>query len=174
MFWEPCRNLPPGVRDVQPDVVTQDGLEIKICVRTYRLFFVSKTEDFLWKISGWEETSKASKRLKERNILRQKWLENSRRGLWLCMVFYHKFSQQGFFHPIHIWASRKSIMVYQKRYRVGHIKSCPNLSSTESVMDHSSMSGRKFPPHWPVNPSLLLARRSCYCVPRLFEYSGST
>ncbi|KAG5641578.1 hypothetical protein DXG03_004691 [Asterophora parasitica] len=74
-------NLPPGVRDTQPNVLTKDGLEIKICVRTYRLFFVSKTEDFLWKISTGEETSTALENLQARSKLRQKWLEDVRKDV---------------------------------------------------------------------------------------------
>ncbi|THH08411.1 hypothetical protein EW145_g2724 [Phellinidium pouzarii] len=31
------------------DFVSQSGLEIKVCVRTYRMFFVSQTEDFLFR-----------------------------------------------------------------------------------------------------------------------------
>ncbi|KAF8067547.1 histone deacetylase complex, SIN3 component [Lyophyllum atratum] len=72
------RNLPPGVRDAQPNVATRDGLEIKICVRTYRLFFVSNTEDFLWKISTREETRKAATHLQAREKLRKKWQESMR------------------------------------------------------------------------------------------------
>ncbi|KAG5651812.1 hypothetical protein H0H81_007335 [Sphagnurus paluster] len=70
------RNLPQSVRDVQPNVITRDGLEIKICVRTYRLFFVSKTEDFLWKLSTREERKKAAEHLRAREALRRKWLES--------------------------------------------------------------------------------------------------
>ncbi|RDB18702.1 Paired amphipathic helix protein pst1 [Hypsizygus marmoreus] len=75
------RNLPPSVRDVQPTVLSQDGLEIKICVRTYRLFFVSKTEDFFWKIPTREETKKALKHLQAREQLRRKWLEGTRKAI---------------------------------------------------------------------------------------------
>ncbi|KAF5380136.1 hypothetical protein D9615_006181 [Tricholomella constricta] len=76
------RNLPPGVRDAQPNVLTRDGLEIKICVRTYRLFFVSKTEDFLWKISTREETRKAAEHLQAREKLRRRWLEDVRKDIF--------------------------------------------------------------------------------------------
>lgn len=86
-FWWTYRNLPLSIRDIQPDVVSQDGLEIKICVRTYRLFFVSKSEDFLWKIPTKEETLKASECLKAREVLRQKWLDNARKELWCCVSF---------------------------------------------------------------------------------------
>ncbi|KIK06012.1 hypothetical protein K443DRAFT_674585 [Laccaria amethystina LaAM-08-1] len=69
------RNIPAAVRDTPPDVSTQDGLEIKVCVRTYRLFYVSRTEDFLWKFRSREEMEKNSQRLKPRNALRRKWIE---------------------------------------------------------------------------------------------------
>jgi len=44
------RNLPPQVSREEPEFITADGLEIKVCVRTYRIFYVSKTEDYLWRI----------------------------------------------------------------------------------------------------------------------------
>ena len=69
-----CRNLPAFVRDVPPDVSSQDGLEIKVCVRTYRLFYVSYTEDFMWKYRSKEEMEKNSHSLSKRNALRRKWL----------------------------------------------------------------------------------------------------
>ncbi|KAG6865545.1 hypothetical protein C0991_001549 [Blastosporella zonata] len=75
------RNLRPAVRDVLPNVVSQDGLEIKVCVRTYRLFFVSNTEDLMWKISAVEETNKAGEHLAKREKLRAKWLEGARKPI---------------------------------------------------------------------------------------------
>lgn len=72
------RNMPPGIKDTQPDVSTKDGLEIKVCVRTYRLFFVSHTEDFLWKYRTKEEVDKHAERLKARNIRRRKWLDDAK------------------------------------------------------------------------------------------------
>ncbi|KAG6893701.1 hypothetical protein C0992_008974 [Termitomyces sp. T32_za158] len=75
------RNLPTAIRELPPNCISQDGLEIKICVRTYRLFFVSKTEDFMWKISTKEETRKAMEHLRKREKLRKKWLEKSNQPL---------------------------------------------------------------------------------------------
>ena len=69
-----CRNLPAFVRDVPPDVSSQDGLEIKVCVRTYRLFYVSHTEDFMWKYRSKEEMEKNFYSLSKRNALRREWL----------------------------------------------------------------------------------------------------
>ncbi|KAJ6607345.1 hypothetical protein B0H10DRAFT_2071870 [Mycena sp. CBHHK59/15] len=70
------KNLPPGVRDAPPNVVTQDGLEIKVCVRTYRLFFVSQSEDYLFKLRTFGDVEVASRCLETKNALRQKWLQN--------------------------------------------------------------------------------------------------
>ncbi|KXN85581.1 Paired amphipathic helix protein pst1 [Leucoagaricus sp. SymC.cos] len=72
------RNIPAKVRDVQPDVVTQDGQEIKVCVRTYRLFFVPEKEDYLWKFRSKAEMEEVAVNLKKRNALRRKWLEKSK------------------------------------------------------------------------------------------------
>lgn len=71
------RNLPAAERNTPPQVVTQDGLEIKVCVRTYRLFFVSKSEDYLWKLRSRDEVQKASEQLERKNALRRKWLEDN-------------------------------------------------------------------------------------------------
>ncbi|KAG0224512.1 Transcriptional regulatory protein sin3 [Actinomortierella wolfii] len=41
------RNLPAQILDEPPqDVTTTSGLEIKICINTYKIFFVNNTEDF--------------------------------------------------------------------------------------------------------------------------------
>jgi len=66
------------VRDTQPDVITQDGQEIKVCVRTYRLFYVSNKEDYLWKFRGKDEMEATAVNLKKRNKLRKRWLEKSK------------------------------------------------------------------------------------------------
>ncbi|KAJ7219971.1 histone deacetylase complex, SIN3 component [Mycena pura] len=69
------KNLPAAVRNASPNIVTQDGLEIKICVRTYRLFYVSASEDYLFKLRTSEDMEAASKQLDKKNALRQKWLK---------------------------------------------------------------------------------------------------
>ncbi|KAJ7598545.1 histone deacetylase complex, SIN3 component [Mycena floridula] len=43
------RNLPSDSAE-KPELLSADGLEIKVCVRTYRIFYVSKTEDYLYNI----------------------------------------------------------------------------------------------------------------------------
>lgn len=77
-FLFETRNLPDAVRDVPPEVSSQDGLEIKVCLRTYRMFYVSRTEDVMWKFRGKEEMEKLSVQLRARNRLRRRWMENEK------------------------------------------------------------------------------------------------
>lgn len=58
-----------------PDILARGGLEIKVCVRTYRLFFVSHTEDFLLRATNKEEREISRKRVNYKNAKRRKWLE---------------------------------------------------------------------------------------------------
>jgi paired amphipathic helix protein Sin3a len=44
------KNIPPSATANTPAVLARSALETKVCVRTYRLFFVPGTEDFLWRI----------------------------------------------------------------------------------------------------------------------------
>ncbi|KAF7375062.1 Histone deacetylase complex, SIN3 component [Mycena sanguinolenta] len=69
------KNLPAAVQNTPPNVLTQDGLEIKICVRTYRLFYVSASEDYLFKLRTFEQVEAASELLKKGNARRQQWLQ---------------------------------------------------------------------------------------------------
>ncbi|KAK0442132.1 histone deacetylase complex, SIN3 component [Armillaria borealis] len=70
------KNLPATI-PTEPNIKTSDGLKIKVCVRTYRLFFVSDSEDYLWKIRQQEDVQKATENLRARNVLRKKWVESS-------------------------------------------------------------------------------------------------
>ncbi|KAF9003386.1 hypothetical protein BDQ17DRAFT_1409203 [Cyathus striatus] len=66
---------PPTLpRETQPDVATQDGLEIKVCLRTYRFFYGSHSEDILWRYRSKEEVDKHSVRLAARNETRRTWV----------------------------------------------------------------------------------------------------
>ncbi|KAF9433156.1 Transcriptional regulatory protein sin3 [Entomortierella beljakovae] len=41
------RNLPSNIpEEPQQDIITHSGLEVKICINTYKIFFVNTTEDF--------------------------------------------------------------------------------------------------------------------------------
>ncbi|KAF7327545.1 HDAC-interact domain-containing protein [Mycena kentingensis (nom. inval.)] len=68
------RNLSAEVQKAPPNVVTADGLEIKICVQTYRLFYVSRSEDYLFKLRSREEAEQLRRRPQRRNASRLKWL----------------------------------------------------------------------------------------------------
>ncbi|KAF8323928.1 hypothetical protein DL93DRAFT_2070048 [Clavulina sp. PMI_390] len=62
-----------------PTYISRAGLQIKICIRTYRLFFVSGTEDFYWRTqtsTSKEEVAKnATDRRVERRATFQRWLD---------------------------------------------------------------------------------------------------
>ena len=57
------------------DFYARGGLEIKVCVRTYRLFYVSRTEDVLWRVQATAERERAAARLVARDAGRMRWLE---------------------------------------------------------------------------------------------------
>ncbi|KAI0371352.1 hypothetical protein BV20DRAFT_965547 [Pilatotrama ljubarskyi] len=58
-----------------PEILARGGLQIKVCVRTYRLFFVSNSEDVMFRLSSAEERADARKLVEKRNEQRRKWLE---------------------------------------------------------------------------------------------------
>jgi hypothetical protein len=57
------------------DFYARGGLEIKVCVRTYRLFYVSRTEDVLWRIPSNAEDERAKAKLALKEAARARWLE---------------------------------------------------------------------------------------------------
>lgn len=60
-----------------PDDVHGEGaLGLRICVRTYRLFYVAGTEDVLWRRVPPEQTEDAARRLTAYIDRRKAWLEN--------------------------------------------------------------------------------------------------
>jgi hypothetical protein len=78
-----CRNVRPSVTATIPDVLAHGWLEIRVCVRTYRLFYVPHTEDFLWHVlSGDEQAGMGERRakLKERQ---RTWAREVEAGRWL-------------------------------------------------------------------------------------------
>ncbi|CAK5268788.1 unnamed protein product [Mycena citricolor] len=64
------RNISTG--PAVPKMLTRDGLEIKICVRTYRLFYGSQTEDWLFKT---DSRGKLSSLVEKKAVRRKLWLE---------------------------------------------------------------------------------------------------
>jgi hypothetical protein len=70
------RSLPPKATvGTGHDFYARGGLEIKVCVRTYRLFYVSRTEDVLWRILSTPEQERAHARLAARNASRVRRLD---------------------------------------------------------------------------------------------------
>ncbi|KAF7312188.1 HDAC-interact domain-containing protein [Mycena indigotica] len=69
------RNLPAAARRPPPNAMTADGLEIKVCVQTYKLFYVAQTEDYLFKPRSREEVEAMSAQVKRKDESREKWLK---------------------------------------------------------------------------------------------------
>jgi paired amphipathic helix protein Sin3a len=62
-------------RPLESACLSRSGLEIKVCVRTYRMFFVSRTEDFLWRDWTSEDREGVSKRSLARTVRSRRWME---------------------------------------------------------------------------------------------------
>ncbi|KAF9998622.1 Transcriptional regulatory protein sin3 [Entomortierella chlamydospora] len=102
------RNLPSNIpEEPQQDIVTHSGLEVKICINTYKIFFVNTTEDFferkgpkvskeklqkgrarrLEKMEAWLKTTLEEQESDEASLVSdfQKWLlegpEDAKQGL---------------------------------------------------------------------------------------------
>lgn len=79
------RNLPSSIPDEPPtNVETRSGLELKICVNTYKIFFVDNTEDYFRHkrfASGSATVAAAHKADSERRQAKfHKWLNSSSNG----------------------------------------------------------------------------------------------
>ena len=59
-----------------PDIFARSGLQIKVCVRTYRLFFVSDSEDVMLRLSTSQERASTRKTAEARDRKRRQWLED--------------------------------------------------------------------------------------------------
>lgn len=79
-WCEYFRNISPTINGSHPKVIARGGLEIKVCVRTYRFFYVSNTEDYMWRLTEQPEVKKAQQKLQARNILRRKWMDDMEAG----------------------------------------------------------------------------------------------
>ncbi|KAG2133334.1 hypothetical protein DEU56DRAFT_739119 [Suillus clintonianus] len=78
------KNVPASATATTPAVLARSALETKVCVRTYRLFFVSGTEDFLWRIPSKEDAVCDGR--ESARVRREQWLEKTRAGEWPCGV----------------------------------------------------------------------------------------
>ncbi|KAJ3865008.1 histone deacetylase complex, SIN3 component [Lentinula novae-zelandiae] len=72
------RNLPGPEHILEPNIVGSDALEIKVCVRTYRLFYVSDTEDYLFGMRRKDDYAAILPSLHRRTQARMAWIERSR------------------------------------------------------------------------------------------------
>ncbi|KIK97291.1 hypothetical protein PAXRUDRAFT_825100 [Paxillus rubicundulus Ve08.2h10] len=76
------RNLPPSVVEVIPDVIAHGSLEIRVCVRTYRLFYVPYTEDYLSRIPTNAEISTIEQRMHQLKERQAVWAKQAVSGEW--------------------------------------------------------------------------------------------
>ncbi|GJE93673.1 histone deacetylase complex, regulatory component SIN3 [Phanerochaete sordida] len=66
------RTLKPCEDD---NIEGDDALAIRVCTRTYRLFYVAGTEDLLWRPRSADEVAEAARRLQAHNTRKRAWLE---------------------------------------------------------------------------------------------------
>ncbi|KAG1890523.1 uncharacterized protein F5891DRAFT_964831 [Suillus fuscotomentosus] len=72
------KNIPPSATASTPAVLARSALETKVCVRTYRLFFVSGTEDFLWRIPSKADLVTCGRE----EARRERWIMKAKAGEW--------------------------------------------------------------------------------------------
>lgn len=65
-----------------PDVLARGALEIRVCVRTYRLFYVPHTEDFLLHVSSKDEKATMRKRKEKLRGRQRAWAKEVGSGEW--------------------------------------------------------------------------------------------
>ncbi|KAK2461043.1 hypothetical protein APHAL10511_006984 [Amanita phalloides] len=73
------RNLPRDVGEIAPSIIVHPGIEIKVCIRTYRLFYVTNSEDYFWR-ERTAEVAWTAEHLEASNKQRRKWIQDSLRG----------------------------------------------------------------------------------------------
>lgn len=70
------RNLPEHIPDEPPqDIITHSGLEVKICINTYKIFFVNSTEDFFKRKGSGQTLEKHNEDRSRRSAKMQAWLK---------------------------------------------------------------------------------------------------
>lgn len=55
-------------------------MEIKVCVKTYRFFYVSNSEEVMARVLDKEEVQTAARKLEAKNKARTKWLQGFEAG----------------------------------------------------------------------------------------------
>jgi paired amphipathic helix protein Sin3a len=72
------RNLPSveGSERILPNVLTRNGLEIKICINSYHVFFVNNTEDSFRRLRPSVPSTKLRQDTLRRQELWNRWLRS--------------------------------------------------------------------------------------------------
>ncbi|KAG0047678.1 Transcriptional regulatory protein sin3 [Gryganskiella cystojenkinii] len=72
------RNLPEHIPDEPPqDIITHSGLEVKICINTYKIFFVDTTEDFFKRKGSGQSREKHNEDRSRRTKKMDAWLKST-------------------------------------------------------------------------------------------------
>ena len=71
------RTKVPSLTGAMPDIVARGGLQIKVCVRTYRLFFVSHSEDIMVRLSSSKDVLAPARLLSRETRSARSGLKNS-------------------------------------------------------------------------------------------------
>ena len=65
-----------------PDVLARGALELRVCVRTYRLFYVPDTEDFLLHVLSEDEKATMAERRAKLGERQRTWAKEVESGKW--------------------------------------------------------------------------------------------
>ncbi|KAH0834669.1 hypothetical protein J3R83DRAFT_10184 [Lanmaoa asiatica] len=76
-------NVRPSVTATTPDVLARGALEIRVCVRTYRLFYVLHSEDFFLHVLSEDENVMMGRRKEKLRERQQVWAREVEVGEWL-------------------------------------------------------------------------------------------
>ncbi|KZP17508.1 hypothetical protein FIBSPDRAFT_911970 [Athelia psychrophila] len=74
------KTLYPATNGDRPKIVARGALEIKVCVKTYRFFYVSNSEEVMARVLDKEEVQTAARKLEAKNKARTKWLQGFEAG----------------------------------------------------------------------------------------------
>ncbi|KAL4073700.1 hypothetical protein J3A83DRAFT_4090896 [Scleroderma citrinum] len=78
------KNLSQNVEQMTPHLTAQGTLEMQVCVRTYRVFYVSGTEDILYRTHTNAEMSDLEGKVGVAKERRKRWLDKAKSGKeWL-------------------------------------------------------------------------------------------
>ena len=67
------RNL-RGHSEDEDTLHSTGSLALRVCMRTYKLFYVANTEETMWRTTSKEESDKATRNLEAHNSRKKKWL----------------------------------------------------------------------------------------------------